>query len=144
MKTNKLRLVVDTNILLASLARFHKHHWLFKLIKDQFIQVCLSNEIIFEYHEKVTHFYGKEQAELTIDFLLKEPTSLLVNPKYRWNLISADPDDNKFVDCYLAADADDLVTNDKHFNVLKGLDFPKVNVISIDELKEIVSNEPTK
>lgn len=30
-----------------------------------------------------------------------------------------DPDDNKFIDCYVAAYADYLVTNDNHFNVLQ-------------------------
>ena len=56
-----------------------------------------------------------------------------------FHLITADPDDNKFVDCALNAGADFIVTNDRHFNVLKNIDFPKINVIDIDTFKSIIS-----
>ena len=42
-------------------------------------------------------------------------------------------DDNKFVDCAVAADAEYIVTNDTHFNDLKEIDWPKVSVITIKE-----------
>jgi predicted nucleic acid-binding protein len=48
-------------------------------------------------------------------------------------LIEADADDNKFVDCAVAADAEYIVSNDAHFNVLKQIDWPKLTVISIKE-----------
>jgi predicted nucleic acid-binding protein len=62
-----------------------------------------------------------------------------VIPYYKWNLISADPEDNKFVDCALNAGADYIVTNDKHFNILRTIDFTKINVINIDALKLLLS-----
>ena len=46
-------------------------------------------------------------------------------------MITADPDDNKFVDCAISAGAKYIVTNDKHFNVLKEIDFPKVDIITL-------------
>lgn len=54
-------------------------------------------------------------------------------PVFNWKLISQDPDNNKFVDCAIAANADYIVTNDKHFNVLKDIAFPKVNIITLQE-----------
>lgn len=57
---------------------------------------------------------------------------------YHWQLIEQDPDDNKFADCAIAANADYLVTNDKHFNVLKTIAFPKVVVITAQEWLEII------
>jgi predicted nucleic acid-binding protein len=57
---------------------------------------------------------------------------------YKWNLITVDPDDNKFVDCAIAANADYIVTNDKHFNILKEINFPKVSCITIEEFIEIL------
>ena len=41
-----------------------------------------------------------------------------VNPSYFWRAIPHDPDDDKFVDAAVAADADWIVTQDHHFNVL--------------------------
>jgi len=32
-----------------------------------------------------------------------------------------------------------IVSNDKHFNVLKNIAFPKVNVLDIDSFKEIIT-----
>lgn len=57
---------------------------------------------------------------------------------YQWRLIGQDYDDNKFVDCSVAANANYLATNDKHFNILKKISFPKVNVISVEEFKAIM------
>ena len=72
--------------------------------------------------------------------------SLPQNSQYRclWDAFrqgkytSCDPDDNKFVDCAVSANADYIVTNDRHFNVLKGIYFPQVNVIDIDTFKRLL------
>ncbi len=53
------------------------------------------------------------------------------------NLIVNDPDDNKFVDCAFAAGCDYLVTNDRDFDVLKKLDFPVINVVTLEEFKAL-------
>ncbi|GMQ32464.1 hypothetical protein Ataiwa_07360 [Algoriphagus taiwanensis] len=59
-------------------------------------------------------------------------------PSFRFNLISADPDDNKFVDCAIAANADFILTEDKHFEELKEIDFPKVQIKSISQFESIL------
>lgn len=45
-------------------------------------------------------------------------------------------DDNKFVDCAIAANAQFIVTEDHHYDVLKTIDFPKVNIIKLDEMMD--------
>ena len=61
-----------------------------------------------------------------------------ITPFYKWNLIDTDPDDNKFVDCAIAANAKFIVTEDHHFDVLMEIDFPSVDVINIDNfLREV-------
>ncbi|WP_366145465.1 PIN domain-containing protein [Methylovulum sp.] len=50
--------------------------------------------------------------------------------------MDADKDDNKFVDCAVAGNADFLVSNDRHFNVLKTIEFPKLQVFTIFEFIE--------
>jgi len=51
-------------------------------------------------------------------------------------LIEADEEDNKFADCAIVARAKYIVTNDRHFNILKITPFPKVDVVKIDEFLE--------
>ena len=54
-----------------------------------------------------------------------------------WQLLQ-DADDNKFADCAIAANADYLITNDKDFNILKQINFPKISVVTIQEFKDVV------
>ena len=58
---------------------------------------------------------------------------------FRWNLIS-DPDDNKFVDCYIASGAHYLISHDTHFSVLKSITFPKINIVRIEEFKDAIGS----
>ncbi len=44
-------------------------------------------------------------------------------------------------DTAISANVDYLVTNDRHFNVLKTIDFPKVTICKAQEFKEIVLGE---
>ena len=55
----------------------------------------------------------------------------LIKPYYRFGLIQTDADDNKFVDCAIAAGAEFLVSNDSHFRVLEQIPFPKVCVLRL-------------
>ncbi len=64
-----------------------------------------------------------------------------ISPTFRFLLIKDDPDDDKFVDCAVAGNADFIVSHDKHFNILKTIDFPIVEVISIEEFREILNEQ---
>ena len=62
----------------------------------------------------------------------------MLSPYYKFNLITAVPDDNKFVDCAIVASAKYIVTEDHHYDVLKSCSFPKVDVIDLDSfLREV-------
>jgi len=78
-------------------------------------------------------------AKNVIRTLLLLPNVKYVNVFFHWNLIETDPDDNKFVDCAISANANYIVTEDKHFNVLKSINFPKVNVINIEYFRKLIS-----
>ena len=64
---------------------------------------------------------------------ISRPNVIRKDPHYTFALIEADKDDNKFVDCAIAANAKCIVTEDKHFSVLKNIPFPKVEVLGREE-----------
>ena len=64
---------------------------------------------------------------------ISRPNVIRKDAHYTFALIEADKDDNKFVDCAIAANAKCIVTEDKHFRVLKNIPFPKVEVLGIEE-----------
>ena len=67
--------------------------------------------------------------------LLLLPNVERIEPRFRWNLIAADPDDNKFVDTALMANAEVIVTHNAHFDVLSQVAFPQVRVLSAEALR---------
>lgn len=100
--------------------------------------LCVSDEILNEYEEILERLAGVDVAKYAVEAILNSPHTLFCVPSYHFHLIEADPDDNKFVDCAIAANARYIVTEDHHFDVLKKIPFHSVAVISIDDfLKEL-------
>ena len=130
----KVKLVIDTNVFLVSLAQKFRLHWIFESLVNGGYDLCISNDILTEYEEIIIERYGLEKTSNTLDFLLLLPNVKLISPHYKWNFLE-DEDDNKFIDCYVASNADFIVSNDKGFNKVKKLEFPKINVISAEEFE---------
>ena len=82
-------------------------------------------------------------AQYVMSALLNRQNIYLTNVYFKFGLITTDPDDNKFVDCAIAANAHFIVTEDKHFEILKEIDFPQVDVIGIDAFVEQLNKLPT-
>lgn len=140
----KNKVVLDTNVLLVSISSKSQYHWIFQaLLKNQY-QLFFSNNILTEYEEIIKLKYNQRVAEQTLETLVILPNTHIINVYYRWKLIEQDQDDNKFVDCAIAANADCLVTQDKHFNVLKSIDFPQVTVMSVAHFKEYLTRLKNK
>ena len=129
--------VIDTNCLLASIPPQSNYYWLFLAFKEQRFSWLISNEIMTEYEETLSVRYSENTANLVLSILSVAQNVIFDEPYFKWNLIDKDPDDNKFADLAVAGNADYLVTNDKHFNVLKTIDFLKFNIVS--EFKNIVT-----
>jgi len=131
-------IVLDTNCLLASLPSFSQYHMVWTELLEGRICLCVSNDILEEYEEIIEMKTTPEIAKSIIQLILSLPNLKKVTPTYFLHLIEADPDDNKFVDCAFCGEAELIVTNDTHFNVLKKLSFPKFSVMTIQEFIEIL------
>ena len=128
--------VIDTNCLLQIIARKSPYRPIWDAFLEGRFQLCVSNEILDEYQEILEQQITSTIAENVVLLILNKPNVLLVDPHFRMGLITADPDDNKFVDCAFASGADYLVSEDKHFNMLSKVPFPQLNVVSLDEFME--------
>lgn len=134
-----MKIVLDTNCLLRAVPNKSDYHCILTALHQGRYTLCCSNGILMEYEEMLIRFYTRQLANNVLSFIFYSVNTSLITPYFQWNLIPADQDDNKFVDCALNAGADFIVTNDKHFEVLKKNDFPKINIIDIETFKEIVS-----
>ena len=122
------RIVVDTNCLLASISPHSPYYRLYQLFEAEAFEWVVSNEILTEYEEQLTRRYSAETARLVLTILTVAPNTHFQEAYYKWQLIEADPDDNKFVDVAIAAGAECIVSNDRHFSVLQDIEFPRVPV----------------
>ena len=127
------RVVVDTNCLLASISPRSPYYRLYQLFEAEAFEWVVSNEILTEYEEQLTQFYSAVTASLVLTILTVAPNTLFQEAYYHWQLIAADGDDNKFVNVAIAAGADGIITNDRHFQVLRSVEFPRVPVVSLAE-----------
>lgn len=125
--------VIDTNWLLQIIARKSPYRPIRDAFLDGRFDLCVSNEILDEYQEILGQQITPTVAENVMLLILNQKNVQLVDPHFRMGIITADPDDNKFVDCAFAAGADYLVSDDSHFNVLRTTPFPHLNLVTLDE-----------
>ena len=130
--------VIDTNCLLASIPPKGNHYWLYLAFKARRFQWLISNEIMTEYEERLAGRYSEKIANIVLEALSVAPNVIFDELYFKWKLVENDPDDNKFADLTISGNADYLVTNDRHFNPLKTLEFPQINIVTLDELKKII------
>lgn len=132
------KIVLDTNVLLVSISERSSLHWVFTALLEKQYQLCVSTEILDEYAEILDRHLGHEASEAVLGVIENLPNVLKINTYYRFRLLS-DEDDNKFVDCAIAANARFIVSHDKDFHPLKHIDFPKVEVIDVHRFKEVLA-----
>jgi uncharacterized protein len=133
-----MRIVIDTNCLLVSIPKFSETRWLFDGLRSGIFEFGITTEILEEYEEVLGQFYTPSLVFNMVKMLPNLKNALLVTPFYYWNLISVDKDDNKFVDCAIACQADYIITHDKHFDGLQRISFPKVTCLKINDFKNLL------
>lgn len=125
-----MRVILHSNILLASLPKSSKYRIIFDKFLENKYNLIISNEVISKYFEVISRFTNEVVASNVSELLINRLNVEKFDIYYNWSLIVDDYDDNKFVDLAIVSNSDYIVTNDKHFNVLAKIEFPRVNVIS--------------
>ena len=133
-----MRIVLDTNSLIQSVPSRSRYHAVWQSLLDGRNTLCVSNEIIMEYLEILQRLTDHDTAETIIKTIINSRFVEFITPFYNFGLIQNDPDDNKFVDCAIAANARYIVTNDHHYDILKNRSYPPVDVISLEDFLRLI------
>lgn len=131
----KIRAVIDTNVLRKTIRRANDEFFIYQAFESELFEWVVNTEILNE--EKLTKFYSVRTANLVLEILCNANNVIFAEPYYRWNIISEDPDDNKFADLAISK-ADCLVTFDKHFNIFKKLPFPSLKVLTPKQFQRLL------
>lgn len=134
-------IVLDTNCLVSSLKRSSCFYPIWRDFIAGKYCLCFTDDILNEYQEIIEERTGSaEIARNVISAIQNRSNTRHIEVYYHFELIQTDKDDNKFVDCAIKADAKYIVSNDRHFNVLKAIPFPHVEVIDILRFLEELNN----
>ncbi|MGD0812625.1 MAG: putative toxin-antitoxin system toxin component, PIN family [Verrucomicrobiota bacterium] len=127
---------LDTSVFLQMFGHKQPFHRILRGLLDGRLILAVSTEILLEYEEITVKLSGDERWRDVAAFL--ELLTQLhgnirqIEPHYRFGVVVADPDDNKFSDCAIAAGADFVVTEDSYFGALKSAGY-KPRPIAPDE-----------
>ena len=133
-----MRIVLDTNSLIQSISPKSVYHDVWLSVLTGRNTLCVSNEILEEYAEILNRLAGEKTADLVLNTIIECKNVVFLTPYYHFNLITADPDDNKFVDCAIQANARYIVTNDHHYDALRQIEFPKVGIIKLMDFIQMI------
>jgi putative PIN family toxin of toxin-antitoxin system len=135
-----LQVVLDTNAVLSAVSRRSPYRIILDKLFDGEYDIFITTDILLEYEEKITEIFDRATATSIIDAMSLLDNVHKTDIYFNFQLIEGDPDDNKFVDCTFASNAHYLVTNDKHFNILKNMDFPKINLMRVEDFKALLAS----
>ena len=122
--------MIDTNVALSTFKRGHPNRPIFDAWAAGRLRWATSTEILLEYEEtagRLTH-----PAYIALVFQTMEAVEAVrqnvhrVSPSFRFHVITGDADGNRFANCAncancaIAAGADFIITEDHHFDVMRG------------------------
>lgn len=132
------RIVLDTNCLLQILPTRSPFHQMWNDILSGGVSLCVNSEILYEYEEILSQKTTAEIAHNVVEAIARLASTVFQESYIHFALIEQDVDDNKFVDCAIVTGARYVVTNDSHFDILKQIPWPKVDVITLNDfMKEM-------
>lgn len=119
-----MMVVLDTNALIQVFGHASPYAPVQQALFRGSLHLAVSTPILLEYEEVTVRYAGTQRwqdvwAFLTLISRLHGNVHH-IGPHYRFHTVTGDPDDDAFADCAIAADADCIITSDKHFHALIG------------------------
>jgi putative PIN family toxin of toxin-antitoxin system len=134
-----LRAVFDTNILFSATGwRGSPYHCL-ALARSRKIVLVLAREILIEYHQKLQTKLAMTPGQATRAVAEILSCSTRVAIKNQLSVITADPDDDKVLECAVTGQVDYIVSGDRH--LLDRKEYEGIPIVRASEFLSIVSTK---
>ena len=138
-----IRVVMDTNIIVSSLLiREGNPALIFKMFLWGEIENAITTEILAEVKEvfsrqKITKRMSLVKREFILNSL--EEFSKKITPGLKLEEIKEDPDDNKILECAVAAAVEYIISGDDH--LLKKKEFRGIKIVSPAEFLKLMEKK---
>lgn len=136
-----MRIVLDTNVFISSFFGGNPKK-IIDLWKEGKVVICLSGPIIDEYIAvlKRLGLEGKPELKELLDFLAEGFNLIFAAKTPSLNIVHDDPDDNKFIECAVALEAEVIVSGDK--NLLRLKNYLNIKIMSPAEFLNSFKRKP--
>jgi len=137
-----LKAVVDTNQFVSGfLSKTGASARLMNAYRDGYFVLVISQEILDEIREvfsysKIMQKYRLSPSEIEHFLELLDHHALKVFPQTHPDVVTEDPDDNKFLSCAAAAQADYIVSGDRHLLQLGR--YQEISIVTVNEFLRII------
>jgi putative PIN family toxin of toxin-antitoxin system len=136
-----MKVVIDNNCLLSRIGKKSPYRNVFDAFLQNRFTISVNNEIHLGYEELFIRFWGNEVTYNLLGLFEMSENFEQVQISFRFGLIEKDKDDNKFVDTYVASNADFLVSNDSSITSLKNTSFPPLNILTLKEFSDLLKDK---
>ncbi len=123
-----IKTVLDTNIFVSSFFGGNPRK-IIDLWANGKLKLCLSRFIVDEYVEVLERLGLQNEQELKdlLNLLGKSENIIFTSKVPTVNIVDQDPDDNKFIECALALNAQYIISGDNHLISLQDYMGIKIN-----------------
>lgn len=129
------KVVIDTNIFVSGFGWDGKPEAILALLKDDYIKNYLTAEIFEELKRVISYKklnFSESLQNKILEFVFFY--SIFIESHESISAIKSDPDDNKFLECAVNADAEFVISGDPHLLTLKR--YGPVEIVNADEFLE--------
>ena len=109
-----MRVVADTNVIVSAFVFGGLPRRVLELAAMGHFELCLSEAIQAEVERVLENKFGWDRSTIQSSVLRLQGWSLLFAPQTPLDLVKDDPDDNRILECALAAEAQAIVSGDRH------------------------------
>lgn len=114
-----MRIVLDTNVLISGLIYMGPPRLIIQQILDRKHRWCTSAVLLAELDYVLKSKFQNSQAACADTLDAIKYIAQLTIPSQQIDVIKDDPDDNSVLECAVSAEADVIVSGDKHLLKLK-------------------------
>jgi putative PIN family toxin of toxin-antitoxin system len=135
-----MTVVIDTNVVLSAILFGGKPKQVLEMALSGSIQLAISESLVNDLQGVLQRPKFELSGQLA-QTVVSEYTSIAtwIEPSEHFNVVVDDPSDNHFIDCAVAAEADYLITGDRH--LLNLGTFKMIKIVSVDNFIDTLSPE---
>ena len=139
LKESKIKIVTDTNVYLSGIIFGGNPRKVLKLARNKIVVAYTSASILLEVAEKLNQKFHWDEEKVGKTLKAISKVTEVINPATILSVVKKDKSDNKIIECALGAQANYIVSRDKH--LLDFSEFEGIKIVTPRDFLRIVKSQ---